>query len=355
MPAPVAVVKLFENTLPQLEHTLSTRFGKGAFHANALYREVFRNGNLVPFNIPEFTNSPKLTKALEPLVQIDTGRVVHTLSEAHLIKFVTRLSDGVEIESVIIPMTDYYTLCVSCQAGCRMGCRFCETGNMGFARSLSCEEIVGQVFNARHVLKVPVKNVVFMGMGEPFDNFDAVIQAIRVMHEQRGFDIALRHITISTAGLTRGIERFARLDLPQVKLAVSIHAACNEKRSKIMPINRHMPLEAIKKALLTVPLTARGTFLFEYVLIRDFNDSRQDAEMLARYIHPLKVRLNLMTHNPIQGFEGRPVSEAHMHRFGDWLRDEGVFVIKRWGKGTGVSAGCGQLARNMKQKKMSCG
>lgn len=323
---------------------MASEFGKGAFHARALYREVFKSGNLTPQTAPEFQSSPGLTARLVPAIRISPGEIVLTRSEGRLVKFVTRLRDGHEIESVVIPMADYLTLCVSSQVGCRMGCRFCQTGKMGFIRNLTCEEIVGQVFNARHTLNYPVKNVVYMGMGEPFDNFDPVVQSIRVLGEQRGLDIAFRHITVSTAGLADGIERFGRLNLPNIRLAVSIHAADNAKRSYLMPLNRRSPLETIKAALMAYPLPERGTFLFEYVLIKGFNDSEQDAENLARYIRPLRVRLNLMACNPVDGFGPPPVSDQEMHRFAGWLRQAGVFVIKRWGKGTAVSAGCGQLA-----------
>lgn len=338
-------MKILELTLPRLEQLFKTEYGKGRYHAEALYREVFKHGNLAPLSAVEFQKSPVLTEKLESRLKISTGRIVDTLSEDRLLKFITRFEDGLEVESVIIPMTRYDTLCVSCQVGCRMGCRFCETGNMGFRRNLSCEEIVGQVFNARHVLNRAVKNVVFMGMGEPFDNFDNVIQAIRVMQEQRGFDIAFRHITISTAGLIDGIQRLSALDLPGIKLAVSINAPSNEKRSALMPVNQKNSLENIKTALSRYPLSRRGTFLFEYILIKGINDSREDARELGQYIKPLKVRLNLIAHNPVAGFHCESVTEEDMHRFADWLREDDIFVIKRWGKGSSVTAGCGQLAR----------
>ncbi len=337
-------VNMLEMTLPDLVQIMRTKFNKGSFHAAALYRAVLKDGNLDPMSIQAFVNSPRLARKLEPALVMEPGKVVHSLSDGPLLKFVTRLSDGLEIESVIVPMARYNTLCISCQVGCRMGCRFCETGAMGFARNLTCAEITGQVFNARHVLGYNVANVVFMGMGEPFDNLEPVFRAVRILTQQQGFDIAPRHITISTAGIIEGIEAMAAMDLPGIRLAVSIHAADNEKRSVIMPINRRVPLETLKKALISYPLSRRGTFLFEYILFKGFNDSRQDARALAGFIRPLKVRLNLMAHNPAAGFEYTPVSDEQLNRFAQWLRQEDIFVVRRWEKGGAVAAACGQLA-----------
>ncbi|WP_022665787.1 23S rRNA (adenine(2503)-C(2))-methyltransferase RlmN [Desulfospira joergensenii] len=322
-------------------------FGKGRFHAEVLFREIFKRGNPGFLQAPEFLGSPKFSAELEGRFRLDPGEVVHIFQEENLTKFITRLSDGLEIESVIIPMTRYHTLCVSSQVGCRMGCRFCETGRMGFKRSLSVSEITGQLYNARHTLQKEIKNIVFMGMGEPFDNYEAVMDAVQVMNEQKGFDVALRHITLSTAGLVPGIRRLAGLNLPNLRLAVSINGADDATRSKIMPVNRTYPLNTLKAALMKFPLSNRGTFLFEYILIRGLNDSPDHARNLADFIHPLPVRLNLIPFNPVSGFKAEPPRDSDMHEFAQLLTDKGVFVIKRWSKGRSVSAGCGQLGRNL--------
>ncbi|MCG8533352.1 MAG: radical SAM protein, partial [Desulfovibrionales bacterium] len=224
-------------------------------------------------------------------------------------------------------------------------CKFCQTGRMGLKRNLGVEEITGQLYNARHHLGKKIKNIVFMGMGEPFDNFETVVQAVAVMKEQRGFDIAPRHITISTCGLVTGIEALAQMDLPGLRLAVSINAPDNGVRSQIMPVNQAFPLEKLKSALDRFPLGPRGTFMFEYILIKDLNDSRAQAEALADFIHPLPVRLNLIPFNPVGGFDHQSPDDDALNEFAEILTQRGIFVIKRWSKGRSVSAGCGQLGK----------
>ncbi len=342
-------MNILEYTLEGLTRYFELEHNKGNFHARALFREVFKKGNPDFFSAPEFRASPRLSAALAGRIKTDPGKVVRVFEEENLTKFITRLSDGLEIESVIIPMTRYQTLCVSSQVGCRMGCRFCETGQMGFRRSLLVSEITGQLYNGRHTLGKNIKNVVFMGMGEPFDNFDAVMKAVLVMNEQKGFDVALSHITISTAGLVPGINRLARMNLPNLRLAVSVNAADDKIRSGIMPVNRTYPLKALKKALKDFPLSGRGTFLLEYILIRGVNDSLGHAQKLSEFIGALPVRLNLIPFNPVSGFEAHPSCDEDMHRFAAYLGERGIFVIKRWSKGRSVSAGCGQLGKTMDQ------
>jgi len=338
-------MKILELTLDDLTQIMTKEYKKGEYHARALYREVFRLGSENPFLAKEFKDSPALTPRVLKRFALHPGRIVKHTKEEQLIKFITQLEDGCQIESVIIPMTNHKTLCVSSQVGCKMGCVFCETGKLGFKRNLSVEEITGQVYNARHILKENIKNVVFMGMGEPFDNFENVVRAIRIMNVQKGFDIAYRHITISTAGITSGIDLLAGLKMKNIRLAVSINAADNKTRSSVMPLNKSIPMQKLKKSLLAYPLPKRGTFLFEYILIKGINDSKQDAKNLARFISPLPVRLNLIGYNPVEGFDYKSPSDEDMHSFADYLTTMGVFVVKRWSKGRSVSAGCGQLGR----------
>jgi len=224
-------IKILELTLKELSYIFESDYGKGLFHATALFRKTFKQALYSPLNLKEFQNSPSLAISLHERLECNPGIILKTQLEGKLLKFITRLDDGLAIESVIIPMTNYNTLCISSQVGCRMGCKFCETGKKGLKRNLSVEEITGQLYNARHTLGQDIKNIVFMGMGEPFDNFDNVIQAIMVINEQKGFDIAFGHITISTSGLTHGIEKLAALNLSGIRLAISINAPNDSKRS----------------------------------------------------------------------------------------------------------------------------
>jgi 23S rRNA (adenine2503-C2)-methyltransferase len=269
--------------------------------------------------------------------------VVKRIDEEGVVKFVTRLADGLDIESVIIPMHRRHTLCVSSQVGCRMGCRFCCTGKMGLIRNLAAGEIVAQVFNARHGLGVDVRNVVFMGMGEPLDNLDNVVQAIRVLADQRGMDIARRHMTVSTAGLIDGINRLARLDDGPVNLAVSLNAPDDDIRSRIMPVNRSNPMAALQASLLDYPLGKKAAFFMEYVLIAGINNRPEHVRALARYLAPLRVKLNLIAYNPTPGSGLQAPSPEAVERFRSWLVAEKVFVRQRGEKGGAIMAACGQL------------
>jgi 23S rRNA (adenine2503-C2)-methyltransferase len=278
-----------------------------------------------------------------PRFKLNPGRWLTLIKEGRLTKFITRLNDGVAIESVIVPMTRYQTLCVSSQAGCRMGCRFCQTAKMGFKRDLTVSEIIGQLFHARFVLRADIKNIVFMGMGEPLDNFENVIQAIQIMNEQRGLNVSLKHITISTAGIIEKINQLGRMQMPGIRLAISINNTDEKGRSWLMPVNKKNSLAELKTALFNYPLTKRGCFLFEYILIKDLNDTKKDAIALAAFVKPFPARLNLIPYNRVEGFNYLPPSDQEMHEFADILNEQGVFVITRWSKGRSVSAGCGQL------------
>ncbi len=337
------MINILEYTLNDLIKKFKNDYGKGEFHAAAIFREVFKRGNPNPFDSEEFQNSPALVKKLQNIIKCKPGTIIKIQREEKLVKFVTLLRDGLAIESVIIPMTNYKTLCISSQAGCRMGCKFCETGKQGLKRNLTVEEITGQLYNAKHHLGHDIRNIVFMGMGEPFDNFDNLMQAIKIINVQKGFDISLNHITISSAGLTNGIEKLASSKLAGIRLAISVNAPNDKIRSYLMPINKKIPMYKLKKCLENYPLKKRGTFLMEYILIKGINDSNENAAELASFINPLPVRLNLIPFNPVKGTDFIPPDDKDMHRFGEVLKNNGIFVINRWTKGRSVTAGCGQL------------
>ena len=344
-------MEILGKTLQQVTDIFKRRYQKGEYHASAIYREVFKRGNLDYTGAQEFQKSPIFCHMLENLVTISPGQVVDQFKQGNLTKFITRLKDGQKIESVIIPMRNYQTLCVSSQIGCRMGCRFCETGKMGFARDLEPHEIVGQLFNAKFILGQDIQNIVFMGMGEPLDNFDSVIQAIMILSEQKGFDIALRHITLSTAGLISKIEQLNGLGLQRLRLAVSINAADDKTRSFLMPVNQSAPLKKLRQVLEHYRLPKRGSFLFEYILINGLNDRPEDAVKLAEFIGQLPVRLNVIPYNPVDGFNFTTPSDDAVNRFSDTLTKNGIFVVKRWSKGSSLGAGCGQLGKQSTTKQ----
>ncbi|BBO83578.1 dual-specificity RNA methyltransferase RlmN [Desulfosarcina ovata subsp. sediminis] len=336
-------MKILEQTHDQFADAFLRRYGKGTHYSTPVYRHVMQTGGTGLDRLPIFSQMPELAGRLQRDLVLDAGPVVNQVEDHGVIKFVTRLADGLEIESVVIPMFRRFTLCVSSQVGCRMGCRFCRTGKMGLMRHLTTAEIVGQAFAARHRLGVDVRNVVFMGMGEPLDNLESVMQAIRVLGDQRGLDIARRHMTVSTAGLIDGIDRLARIDGAPVNLAVSLNAPNDAIRSRLMPVNRAMPMADLQAALQRYPLSRKGAIFVEYVLIEGINDQQAHARALARYLAPLNAKLNLIPYNPAPGSDLKAPSPSTYERFLGWLVAERVFVRRRGEKGSRIMAACGQL------------
>ena len=339
----VPALKPLEHTYAGMTRALHARYGKGAYHAAAALREIYRRGNPEFFTAPEFARPPGLAGRIASDLRMTAGVAVRTEREGGLVKFISRLQDGSQVESVIIPMDTYHTVCVSSQVGCRMGCRFCLTGRMGLVRNLAVEEIVGQVYTARFAYGAAVRNVVFMGMGEPLDNLDSVIQAISILEDQRAMNIARRYITVSTCGLVPGIERLARSFAPSVPLALSLNAADDRTRSQLMPINAKYPLAALQKALETYPLSRAGRLLVEYVLLKGVNDRPEDARRLVAYLDPRRVKINVIPFNgtPDAGYQAP--DDFRLQRFSDILRAAGHAVRRRTPRGAGVLAACGQL------------
>ena len=258
-------------------------------------------------------------------------------------KFLWRLHDDRSIETVLMAYRDRVTVCVSSQAGCAMGCGFCATGQAGFERHLSTGEIVEQV--VRSMLRARdeqrrVSNVVFMGMGEPLANYENTWSAVERMHDDLG--LSARHLTISTIGIVPGIRRLAGERLP-VNLAVSLHAANDELRNELVPINKRYPLTELAKACREY-LDAKGRRLsFEWALIDGVNDRRRDAAELAAYARPLRAHVNLIPLNPTPGWPTRGTPPAGVRSFRDRLTELGINVTVRRTRGTDIDAACGQL------------
>ena len=211
-------MNLLSLTYDQWSVLFQERYGRGAHHASALYRAFFQTPDLKISDLPAFAANPPLARRVQDDLSHWLPRISDTQHGDGVTKLALRLRDGLTGESVVIPMPRHATICISSQAGCRMGCRFCQTGQMGLQRHLQVDEIVAQVYLAHVVLGFSVRNVVFMGMGEPLDNWTNVIRAIGVLSDQRGLDITQRHITLSTIGMIPGLQRLATLDLPQPPL-----------------------------------------------------------------------------------------------------------------------------------------
>lgn len=336
-------MNLFELTCQELAVELRRRYGKGSYHAAAIFRHLYHELDADVSRAPSVAAAPHLAARLARDLHIACGRVVLEKEQAGVVKFVTRLEDGAQIESVVLPMVHHRTVCVSSQVGCRMGCRFCETGKNGLARNLEVAEIVGQVYAARKRFGPELRNVVFMGMGEPFDNYDNVLKAIDVINDQRGLDIALRRITVSTAGLAEGIRKFAAAGPPLIKLAISLNASNDRLRSELMPINRSLPLDKLKTLLRSYPLKKKYYFLFAYVQIPGVNDQPEHAVQLAHYLEQLPSKVNLIPFNPGPNSPYRAPSEKESERFRDLLVRRRVNIQQRSTRGRELMAACGQL------------
>ncbi len=283
-----------------------------------------------------------LAPALQPDVKLEADR-------GATVKWRWALVDGRRIETVIMRMSNdranpRATVCVSSQAGCAMACGFCATGQAGFDRNLTTGEIVEQVVRARtEAIRRGwrLTNVVFMGMGEPLANYDRVWLAVRRLHYDVG--LSARHITISTIGIVPGIRRLAREDLP-VTLAVSLHAANDELRSRLVPINRRYPLDALTEACRVWQIAKRRRLSLEWALIDGVNDRRSDVVELAQLARGLAAHVNLIPLNPTPGFATRGTPPEGVRAFRDRLVDRGVNVTVRHNRGTEIAAACGQLA-----------
>lgn len=288
---------------------------------------------------------PALRGRLEEALPPSLGEVAASVSEGgETIKWLWELAGGARVETVLMHYRDRSTVCVSSQAGCAMGCSFCATGQAGFVRQLSSGEIVEQVVAAaREARRVGKRlgNVVFMGMGEPLANYDRVWGAVTRIHDDLG--LSARHLTISTVGVAPGIRRLAGEQLP-VNLAVSLHAARDELRDALVPLNRRYPLGTLISACRHY-LAAKGRRLsFEWAMIDGVNDTEADVDELARIARPLGAHVNLIPLNPTPGYPTVGSAPRRVASFADRLRGAGVNATVRRNRGTDIDAACGQLA-----------
>lgn len=269
-------------------------------------------------------------------------------------KYLFKLADGEHIESVLIPEKDHYTLCISSQAGCAQGCKFCMTATRGLSRNLTAAEIIGQVRDivrdvSGPVLKkghipeeMPLSNVVFMGMGEPLANYGHLINALTVLNDnESGLCFSNRKITVSTAGVIPNMHKLGRDT--RVNLAISLNATDNKTRETLMPINRKYPIEDLIEACRQFPMTGRRMITFEYILMKGINDSEADARRLAALLHPVRAKINLIPFNTHEGSEFNRPDESVILRFQQILHDKSYTCVIRRSKGQDISAACGQL------------
>jgi len=259
-------------------------------------------------------------------------------------KYLFGLKDGHRIESVLIPEKGHFTLCISSQVGCALGCRFCLTGQSGFTRDLTEAEIIAQVRDICNDLPdgMPLTNIVFMGMGEPLANYRNLSRSIDIITDSDcGLKFSNRRVTVSTAGIVPGLQKLGRN--AQVNLAVSLNATDNVVRTRLMPINRTYPLEQLLEACRVYPLKPRQRITFEYILIRGVNDSDQDAERLAVVLRSIRAKINLIPFNEHDGCTYRRPEDSTIRRFQEILQNRNYTAVIRYSKGLDISAACGQL------------
>lgn len=320
-----------------------------AFQSKQIMQWIFSKG----ITNPElFSNiSIDLRQKLAAEFSWDLPVVDATLKSVDLSqKLLLKTKEGSLFESVLMPTEHRVTLCISCQVGCKMGCTFCQTGKMGFGRNLTRGEILSQLVIANRLLEGrKVTNIVYMGMGEPLDNYDEVTAACRIMLDPQFFGLSKHHVTISTCGLIPEIERLGQ-ELP-VRLAISLHSPDEEERSKLMPINRKYSLQDLKKVLIEYPAPSRYGITFEYVMIKGQNDSERHAKKLVSFLHGIKkVKVNLIPMNP---FPGSPMSSSDfesIRTFQKYLTDRSIAAPVRYSRGQDVSGACGQLAAKRKEE-----
>lgn len=272
---------------------------------------------------------------------------VHLSTDA-TVKFLMEMKDGLRVETVLIPFQNKYTICLSTQVGCAMKCSFCFTGTQGLKRHLATEEITGQFIMADRWLREhrpedhKLKNIVFMGQGEPLHNFEAVKKACEIFLDQHGTSIGFQKITVSTAGYLPGLERLKE-EMPLVNIALSFHSPFAEKRNKLIPINQRYPLEDVMAYLKSIPLQRKQYIIYEYLLIKDFNDGEEDAHATAEMLKDHASIVNLIPFNPFPGSEYQRQAIETVERFQKIIESYKVPALIRGTKGDDILAACGQL------------
>ncbi len=337
-------------TAAALADLAKSRVGAGSGIWPEVYRSAMRDGRFEP---ERHGVSARAAAAWRRCFSLDLPVVVrdateasrHPVDERETVKVALRTSDGLEVEAVRIPMSQgRFTLCLSSQVGCRLGCRFCETGRLGLLRHLRADEIVAQVVVARSVLGWPVDNLVFMGMGEPLDNVDALIGALRVLTDRRGLAFGQSRVTVCTAGVPSGLDALGSLGLRRLGLSFSLNAATDEKRDRLMPINRRHPLAEVQAALARYRTRPGFVLALNYCLLPGFNDDPEDAAAVAAFAAPLsRCVVNVIPYNPGSRPLTRAPSADEVSRFIEQLEAQGLTVRRRRTKGQSVMAACGQL------------
>ena len=334
---------------PALEAALAAR-GLERFRARQIFGWVYRRG------VADLTAMTDLSRELRASLAVDftlTTPVIAAREQSvdGTEKFLLRLADGRQIESVFIPDAQRATFCISTQVGCAMACAFCLTGKMGLVRNLTAGEIASQVRVLADAVGLRDKtfNIVLMGMGEPLHNYDAVMKSMRILCDEHGFALPPRRVTLSTVGLLPALEKLGAERL-MPNLAISLHAPTDQQRGELVPINRKYGVADIIEACKRFPVRKRSRITFEYVMLAGVNDAPEQARGLARALAGIRCKVNLIPFNPFPGSEFRTSPRGRIADFQKRLMDAGILTTVRKTRGEDIAAACGQLAGQVQDR-----
>ena len=317
--------------------------GEKKFRAEQIFKWIHQE-NVTSFD--EMTNlSKELREKLDENYSLNNFKIIKKLeSKDGTKKYLFDVLDGNAIESVLMQYKYGYSICVSSQIGCKMGCKFCASTGIPFSRSLEAGEIVEQILAVQREENVRISNIVFMGIGEPLDNYDNVIKAINIINDPKGLNIGTRHISISTSGVVPNIYKLANENI-QCTLSVSLHSSNNEKRSEMMPVNNAYPIEELIKACKEYIRITNKRISFEYALAKDNNDNLDDAKELVKLLKGMLCHVNLIPINKIDNGKYTKSTNDNIIKFRDFLNDNGIVATIRRELGADIDAACGQLRR----------
>lgn len=334
---------IFSLTPSEIEIFMSS-IGEPKFRSKQFCKWIFEDR---VFDVEQMTNfSKNLREKLQQSLNWSRPEIINQLESGDgTTKLLLKGEKNQLIETVIMRYDNRTSLCVSSQVGCKLACSFCQTGKLGFFRNLTTAEIVTQFAIANDIVKPEgrrISNIVFMGMGEPLDNFDNLLKSVNLFTGEDTYNLSSRKVTVSTSGLPEKINRLA--DEANIALAISLHSADDDLRSELMPINRKFNLEKLKSALMYYQKKTNDKITLEYILIKDKNCGLKDAKALVKFIHGLRVKVNLIPFNPHPGLEYDRPSDEDIRNFQKYLADRSLPAPVRYSRGQEVSAACGQLA-----------
>ncbi len=318
--------------------------GEKSFRATQIFEWIYQKG---VWSFDEMRTLPApLRQRLTQDFDLKPFKIVQKqVAKDGTTKFLFELDDREKVETVLIPTATRTTVCISTQAGCKFGCRFCASGIGGWVRNLSCAEILAEILHVKEESlkhKKPLSHIVCMGMGESFDNYENLLKALRIVNDRRAVNIGARRITISTVGLVPKIMAFAQEKF-QVELAISLHGYNDESRSKLMPVNRKYPFTELMRACREYIEKTHRQITFEYILIKDLTCTEEAAMELAKNLQGMICKLNLIPYNPVKEFPYQPPSSAEMLHFQKRLKELRVHATLRTPRGRDIAAACGQL------------